>query len=147
MTHTHVSSASMIQSLHVSVDIIAIENLRISRWCHIVPNSLYIIMITGRHEGVRYTSLSKMWDFQLVYIIHLATETGNCGMIHWLKTSWNCQPDWEIVRLNLTIYVFLNGIDITHNKKVRTMTVMYISSCHFKKDAIDGVTVNNYQNI
>ena len=34
--------------------------------------------ITGRHEGVRYTSLSKIWDSQLAYIIHhLATETGN----------------------------------------------------------------------
>ena len=28
-----------------------------------------IYMITGRHEGVRYTSLSKMWDSQLVYIL------------------------------------------------------------------------------
>ena len=36
-------------------------------------------MITGRYEGIQYTSLSKMWDSQLVYIIHLAAETGDCA--------------------------------------------------------------------
>ena len=47
------------------------RKLGISRWCLCVPNFLHTMMITGRHEGVRYTSLSKMWDSQLVYIIHL----------------------------------------------------------------------------
>ena len=36
-------------------------------------------MNTGRHDEIRYTSLSKMRDSQLGYIIHLATETGNCA--------------------------------------------------------------------
>ena len=36
-------------------------------------------MITGCHAEVRYNSLSKMRNSQLVYIIHLATGTGNCA--------------------------------------------------------------------
>ena len=36
-------------------------------------------LIAGRHDEIRHTSLSKLWDSQLVYIIHLATETGNCA--------------------------------------------------------------------
>ena len=36
-------------------------------------------MITGRHDEIRHSSMSKMRDSQPVYIIHLATETGNCA--------------------------------------------------------------------
>ena len=36
-------------------------------------------MITGCHDEIRYNSLSKIRDSQLVYIIHLATETSNCA--------------------------------------------------------------------
>ena len=36
-------------------------------------------MITGRHDEIRYNSLSRMRDSKLVYIIHLPMETGNCA--------------------------------------------------------------------
>ena len=67
----------------VSVGMIdQIDNkLGISRWCHCVPSSLNgdHYMITGRHDEIWYNQLTKMRDSQLVYILHLATETGNCA--------------------------------------------------------------------
>ena len=44
--------------------------------CSDLPDGSHY-MITGRHDEIRYTSMSKMRDSQLVYIIHVATETGN----------------------------------------------------------------------
>ena len=50
--------------------------------CTKIPDGGHYMIIGrdgGGGGGVRYTSLSKMWDSQLVYIINLATETGSCA--------------------------------------------------------------------
>ena len=60
-------------------------------------------MITGRHE-FRNTSLSKMSDSQLVYVIHLATETGNC--IHLATETGNCV--WTVSVTSVQVSVTAN---------------------------------------
>ena len=77
-----------------------IEKLGISCWLHCVPNSLYL--------NSRYTSLSKVWDSQLVYIIHPATETGNCVSIWrdprkstiWCDSTRGAIAPWTVSLLN-----------------------------------------------
>ena len=70
-------TAAWEQSLLVSVGMIYIDKLEISRWCVLKLHDGGHYMITSRQKGVRYTSLSKMWHSQHVYIIYLSTETGN----------------------------------------------------------------------
>ena len=53
-------------------------------------------MITGRHDEIRYTSLAKMRDSQLVYIIHLATEMLFVNLKHpiWFESQKSPQDDY-----------------------------------------------------
>ena len=115
------------QSLLVSVgmiDQIDMYKLSISHWCHCVPSSLNggHYMITGRHDEIRYNTLSKMRDSQLVYIIHLATETGNCT---WQMNKRSILRDllWHIFKSETSNEVWIS--DTPHIDRITDCSTRY----------------------